>query len=79
MKYTSITISTALKKKLEKLKGNLSWEEFFNTIAEELRRKEKESAAKEFLREFSLTEEEAEFILKSVEESRKRWKGELKE
>jgi len=74
MEYTTITVSQKIKRKLESIKGDLSWDEFLEKIADEILKTKRIKTAEEFMKKFSLSEEECEFILKSLEESRSRWK-----
>lgn len=75
MEYSTITISVRVKKKLEELKGDLNWDEFLEKIADEMRKIKRIRAAKKLLKDFPLSDEEAEMILNSIEESRKLWKA----
>lgn len=75
MEYSTITISVRVKRKLEELKGNLNWDEFLEKIADEMRKIKRIRAAKNLLKEFPLSDEEAEIILNSIEERRKLWKA----
>lgn len=70
MEYTTITISTKLKRKLEAIKGDLSWDEFLDKIAEEMIKERRIRSAEKLLKKFPLSKEECNFILKVFENSR---------
>ena len=73
MDLTTITVSVETKKMLERLKGDLSWDEFLRHIAVEYSRIVRSKYARRYLKERKLDDDEAEFILKSIEEGRKHW------
>ena len=76
MRLTTITISTQTKKILEKLKGDLSWDEFLRNLAREYERMIRTKLAREYLRRRPMSNEEAETILRFVEEGRREWSSE---
>ena len=69
---TTITISEEVKERLEKVKGNKSWDEFLLLLLEDYNRKKVEEGVKK-LRSI-LTEED----LKKIEESHRKMHEELK-
>jgi len=74
MKYTTITVSKKVKKRLDKLRGDTSWDEFFSRIVERLEKERRVRAAKEFLKKYRLSEKDAEKLVKLVEEGRGNWR-----
>jgi len=74
MKYTTITVSKRVKERLNKLRGDASWDEFFSKIVERLEKEKRVRAAKEFLKKYKLSEKEAEKLIKLVEEGRGNWR-----
>ncbi len=75
MKLTSITISVKTKKILEKLKGDASWDTFLRNLAREYERMIRTKLAREYLKKRPMSDDEAEAILRFVEEGRRSWRS----
>ncbi|MHA1616153.1 MAG: antitoxin VapB family protein [Candidatus Njordarchaeales archaeon] len=74
MNVSTITISSRIKKRLMKLKGNKSWDEFFEEIIEQLEIQKLVEEAKKFQEEFQLSDDEAKKMLKFLRKSRHEWR-----
>ncbi len=74
MSVSTITISAKIKKRLMRLKGNKSWDEFFEEIIEKLETQKLVEEARKFQEEFRLSEEEAEKMLDLLCKSRREWR-----
>lgn len=74
MSISTITISTKIKKRLMKLKGNKSWDEFFREIIEKLETQTLVEEAKKFQEEFRLSEKEAKKMLDLLRKNRREWR-----
>jgi len=74
MSISTITISTKIKKRLMKLKGKKSWDEFFREIIEKLETQTLVEEAKRFQEEFRLSEEESKKMLDLLHKNRREWR-----
>ncbi|MCD6163992.1 MAG: hypothetical protein J7J30_00940 [Candidatus Odinarchaeota archaeon] len=63
-----------MKERLDKLRGESTWDEFFSSIIERLEREKRVKAAEKFLKKYKLSEKEAEKLIKFVEEGRRNWR-----
>ncbi|MCD6491060.1 MAG: hypothetical protein ACP6IQ_11275 [Candidatus Njordarchaeia archaeon] len=74
MSISTITISTKIKKRLMKLKGNKTWDEFFEEVIEKIENQSLVKEAKEFQEEFKLSDKDAEKMLALLYKSRQEWR-----
>ena len=74
MSFSTITISNRIKRRLMKLKGKKSWDEFFEKIIREIIDEKLVEDAWKFQEEFKLSEEDAERMLDLLRRRRKDWR-----
>jgi len=74
MNFSTITVSVKIKKRLMKLKGKKSWDEFFEEIIEQLETSILVKEAKKFQSEFKLDEKTAKEMLDLLRAKRREWR-----
>lgn len=74
MSVSTITISVKIKNRLAKLKGDKSWDEFFEEIIEKLETQKLVEEARKFQEEFKLRDEDAKKMLDLLRKTRQEWR-----
>lgn len=73
MNKTTISISSAVKEKLERMRGEKTWNEFLLELVEKVERKRRKKSARTFLERYKLNEEEAEKLKELIRKRREKW------
>lgn len=73
MENTTISVSKHVKKKLERLRGDKTWNEFLLELMEKVDRERKKESARKFVERYKLNDEEAAKLKELTQKRREEW------